>query len=257
MNKLQLEEFEIINYSNIQNEIFSISTFTKVTIHCDQFQSGINQSFKKDNNLFTIIIKNQNPFGLNLNRKQIFNFNNNQNLINSIHLPICTYLWIVNENLTDFKNKFSNFNELNFKNVEWLEIENYFNISNSINNFSKLTCLRLINTNEIYIKNTNLIELYIYNNTNVIIQNKLNNLTYLYIKSNAKINENLNEVCENLKRIYFDDMTDKTINFTLSISITNLNYINSDNIIKINNLNKLTNINEMDRNKLKKKFRKI
>ena len=55
--------------------------------------------------------------------------------------------------------------------------------------------------------------------------------------SNAKNNQNLNEVCQNLKQIYFCYMTDKSSNYTLPISITWLYLSNSDNVIKINNLN--------------------
>ena len=96
-------------------------------------------------------------------------------------------------------------------------ITNYFNVSNLLNNFSKLTFLALFNSNEIHINNSNLIKLCIYYDSTIIIHKKFINLTFLYIQSNAKINQNLNEVCPNLKYLVFLDMTDKSLNFTLPI----------------------------------------
>ena len=76
MEQLKLKELEIINCENIPNKFFSFSTFSKVTIHCEIFESGKYLNGKIENDKLCFKMKN--------GKEQIFNFNNNQNFLNSL-----------------------------------------------------------------------------------------------------------------------------------------------------------------------------
>jgi hypothetical protein len=135
-----------------------------------------------------------------------------------------------------------------------LTISNHFNLPPSLVDYSNLTYLELFNSKEVKLNNRNLIELIIQNNITVDIQSVMNSLTFLRISDNSMTNQNLNELCPNLKSIEFYNLPE-TETFTLPTTITRIYFDDCKNI-KISNLDELTNLTEERRNEIRNGMRK-